>query len=139
MKSFFYKGILAVTATITLNSPFPAQANEDKLWIPINNRTDGSTYLDVNSITHKGNTKTFWLYVTVNQPTPQGWSKILAQGVANCSTKYTTYRQAKVYDSQDKLVKLVPFGAIKQLNIEAIATPDASTGDVATLVCSLDL
>ncbi|MUG99539.1 hypothetical protein F7734_47545 [Scytonema sp. UIC 10036] len=138
MKSFFSKGILAIAATITLNSPFPAQANEEKLWIPINNRTDGSTYIDVNSITHKGNTKTFWLYVTVNKPTPQGWSKILAQGVANCSTKYTTYRQAKVYNSQDKLVKSVPLEAIKQLNIEAIATPEASTGEVADLVCSLN-
>ncbi|GAA6618293.1 surface-adhesin E family protein [Scytonema sp. NUACC26] len=138
MKSFFYKGILAIATTITLNSPFLAQANEDKLWIPINNRIDGSTYLDANSITHKGNTKTFWLYVTVNKPNPQGWSKILAQGVANCSTKYTIYRQAKVYDSQDKLVKSVPLGAIKQLKIEAITTPDASPRDVADLVCSLN-
>jgi hypothetical protein len=136
MKSFFYMGILAIAATITLNSPFPARANEDKLWIPINNRIDGSTYLDVNSITDKGNTKTFWLYVTVNKPTPEGWSKILTQGIANCSTKYTTYRQAKVYDSQDKLVKSVPLRAIKQLNIEAIATPNASTKDVADLICN---
>ncbi|KAF3885220.1 MULTISPECIES: surface-adhesin E family protein [Nostocales] len=135
MKRFFYKGILAIAATITLNNPFPAQANDDKLWIPVNNRTDGSTYLDVNSITPKGNTKTFWLYATVNKPTPQGWSKILAQGVANCSTKYTTYRQAKVYDSQDKLLKSVPLQA---LNKELIATPGALTRDIADFVCGLN-
>ncbi|GAB1543520.1 hypothetical protein NUACC21_61950 [Scytonema sp. NUACC21] len=132
----FYKFLVSGTVLVILNNSFPAQANDDKLWIPISNRTNGSTYLDVNSITPQGNTKTFWLYISVNQPSAQGWSKILAEGVANCSTKDTTYRQAKVYDSQDRVVKSLSTEGIKQLNIEAIAAPDATNEELAALVCS---
>ncbi|MEC4818524.1 MAG: hypothetical protein SAK29_35420, partial [Scytonema sp. PMC 1069.18] len=133
---YFYKTILAVTTLVTINNPFPAMAN-DRLWIPLTNEPNKSAYLDMNSITQEGNTKTFWVYINVKQPTPYyGWSKILAEGVVDCSTKSTTYRQAQVYDRQNNLLETLLPGAIAHFNIGAIANPDPMNEDTADLVCT---
>jgi hypothetical protein len=139
MSKYFYKSILAVTALVTLNTPFPVRAHQERVWIPLTNEPNKSAYLDMNSISQEDNTKTFWVYISVKQPSPYyGWSKIFAEGVVDCSTRYTTYRQAQVYDSQNNLLETLYPGAIAQFNIGAIANPDPMNEETADLVCSAD-